>query len=193
MFTTPCILFAGGKSSRMGEDKTLLPFGDFSTLTEYQYSKLSQIFQNVYIVTKNPQKFLFKANFLQDLEIFENSYAPTSGFITAFEKLSYEKIFVLSVDTPFVTATQIEHLFREDADTFDATVAKTPHGIETLCGIYHRSLLPSFWKMHQEKSHKLSLLLHNAKTHYVYFEEETPFLNLNHPQEYQKALLLLQH
>lgn len=193
MITTPCILFAGGKSSRMGEDKTLLPFGKFSTLTEYQHSKLSQIFEDVYIVTKDPQKFTFKANFLQDLAIFENSYAPTSGFITAFEKLSCEKIFVLSVDTPFVLKAQIKRLFWEDLETSDATIAKTQRGVESLCGIYHRSLLPSFWKMHNEQNHKLALLLSNAKTHYVDFEEQESFLNLNHPQEYQKALLLLQH
>ncbi|HIP14156.1 MAG TPA: molybdenum cofactor guanylyltransferase, partial [Sulfurimonas autotrophica] len=26
MFDIPCVIFAGGKSSRMGENKTLLPF-----------------------------------------------------------------------------------------------------------------------------------------------------------------------
>jgi len=36
------IIFAGGKSSRMGRDKALLPFGGYDTLTEYQYRRLSQ-------------------------------------------------------------------------------------------------------------------------------------------------------
>ena len=31
----------------MGEDKALLPFGECSTLTQYQYNKLSKIFDNV--------------------------------------------------------------------------------------------------------------------------------------------------
>jgi molybdopterin-guanine dinucleotide biosynthesis protein A len=45
-----CVIFAGGKSSRMGEDKSLLPFGTFSSLAEYQYNRLSNIFDIVYIL-----------------------------------------------------------------------------------------------------------------------------------------------
>ena len=191
MFTTPCILFAGGKSSRMGEDKALLPFGKFSTLAEYQHSKLSKIFQNVYIATKQAEKFNFHANIIQDLEYLKNCYAPTSGFISAFEQLSTDKIFVLSVDTPFVTLAEIERLFQEDNEHFDATTAQTPQGIQTMCGIYHRSLLSAFQDMENKNMHKLTYLLKNSKTHYVMFENETAFMNLNHPHEYQKALLMI--
>jgi len=56
----PCVIFAGGKSSRMGEDKSLLPFSSFKTLTEFQLSRLSKIFKNVYISTKEKNKFEFK-------------------------------------------------------------------------------------------------------------------------------------
>ena len=49
----PLIIFAGGKSSRMGEDKALLPFGGYPTLTQFQYIKLRKNFQNIYISAKN--------------------------------------------------------------------------------------------------------------------------------------------
>lgn len=39
----PCVIFAGGKSSRMGEDKALLPFGNFKTLTQYQLTRLQKV------------------------------------------------------------------------------------------------------------------------------------------------------
>ncbi|MDP1784432.1 MAG: NTP transferase domain-containing protein, partial [Sulfuricurvum sp.] len=42
LFDLPCILFAGGKSSRMGSDKSLLPFGGYPTLAQYQYERLSK-------------------------------------------------------------------------------------------------------------------------------------------------------
>jgi len=104
---TPCILFAGGKSSRMGEDKALLPFSPFKTLTEFQYTRLQEIFKNVYISCKDKKKFDFEANFIEDLQNSE-IYAPTSGFIAAFNRLKEDKIFVLSVDTPFVSHKEIE-------------------------------------------------------------------------------------
>jgi len=192
MLNIPCVIFAGGKSSRMGEDKTLLPFAGFSTLTEYQYSRLSKIFKDVYISTKFQNKFHFHANFIVDNLEDETLYAPTSGFISAFETLKTEKIFVLSVDAPFVGENEIQKLLNADKDDKDATVAQTPRGVEPMCGIYHRSLLDSFLNMQKKNSHKLRYLLKNSKTHYVHFEDERLFLNLNHPHEYKEALLLVE-
>jgi molybdopterin-guanine dinucleotide biosynthesis protein A len=189
MITTPCVIFAGGKSSRMGEDKALLPFASFSTLTEYQYSRLSKIFTSVYISCKESSLFPFEANFLED--IHSDIYAPTIGFHTAFEKLQSDSIFVLSVDAPFVDESIIQSVFEQDKASYDATIAKTSQGIQPLCGIYHRSLEKEFQTMLKTDNHKLGLMLKNANTHYCSFEGTQAFLNMNHPQDYQKALLLI--
>lgn len=192
MYDIPCVIFAGGKSSRMGEDKALLPFAGFNTLTQYQYVKLSKLFKNVYISCKDKSKFHFNAAFIEDKED-TNVYAPTIGFITAFEKLRSDKIFVLSVDTPFVSENEIKELLKSDDNSYDATIAKSDDGIQPLCGIYHISLLPSFNKMLQTNEHKLGFLLKNAHTKYVYFSQTQPFLNLNHPHQYQEALKIIQN
>jgi len=191
MLTTPCILIAGGKSSRMGEDKALLPFGTYSTLTEYQYTRLSKIFLHVYISTKDPQKFSFPAKFIVDLPNLQNSYAPTVGFISAFETLLVDRLFVLSVDSPFIGEHEIKKLIEEDNPQYDATVAKTQQGVQTMCGVYHRSLLSSFKNMQENNKHKLTNLLQNCKTNYYLFENEKAFLNLNYPHEYKEALRLV--
>ena len=47
-----CVILAGGKSSRMGQDKTLLPFGGFVTLTHYQVAKFSKVFDEVFVSSK---------------------------------------------------------------------------------------------------------------------------------------------
>ena len=191
MLTTPCILFAGGKSSRMGEDKALLPFGPYSTLTQYQYTRLTKIFLHVYISTKDPSKFNFPANFIIDMPNLQASYAPTVGFISAFETLCTETLFALSVDSPFVGEDVINQLLYEDSIHFDATVAQTQQGVQAMCGVYHRSLLNSFKKMQKTNNHKLNFLLKDSKTQYVFFENQQQFLNMNHPYEYTQALQLL--
>jgi molybdenum cofactor guanylyltransferase len=191
MFNIPCVIFAGGKSSRMGEDKALLPFSTFSTLTEYQYSRLSKLFKNVYISTKKKDKFSFEANFILDDSSNDLTYAPTSGFIAAFKQLNVDKVFVISVDAPFIGEHEISKLLDADINTKDATIAKTSRGIEPMCGIYHLSLLNSFINMQKEGSHKLLSLLQNTKTTYIEFSNDKAFLNLNHPHEYQEALLLV--
>ena len=53
MIDTPLVIVAGGKSSRMGRDKALLPFGGYSSLAQFQYQKFLPIFEKVYISCKN--------------------------------------------------------------------------------------------------------------------------------------------
>ena len=189
MIDIPCVIFAGGKSSRMGEDKSLLPFGNFNTLTQFQLSKLSKIFKTVYISCKNKNKFDFDANFIEDVKT-DNVYAPTAGFLAVFNTLHVDRFFVLSVDSPFVNEGEIKKILEADTLHVDieATIAKTASGIQPMCGIYHRSLESKFIKMLDEDNHKLGFLLKSSNTNYVEFANEKPFLNINHPHEYKQAL-----
>ena len=190
MITIPCVIFAGGKSSRMGEDKSLLPFGSQKTLTQYQFIRLSKIFKNIYISCKDKTKFDFKAPFIEDIKV-DSIYAPTVGFVSIFEQLKDERIFILSVDSPFVEKDEIDKILSNDSLDMDATIAKTKFGIQPMCGIYHRSLEPKFLNMLKTDNHKLGFLLKSSNTTFVEFKNDEPFLNLNHPHEYQKALSLL--
>lgn len=190
MLDIPCIIFAGGKSSRMGKDKALLPFGDSPTLTQYQLKKLQKIFKSVYISCKNKNKFNFKANFIEDITT-ENIYAPTTGFIACFEQLDYESFFVISVDTPFISENIIRTILNNDSRDENATVAILEGKVQPMCGIYHSSLKQSFKKMLSSDNHKLNYLLKNSQTNYVEFNDAPSFLNLNNPNDYTQALTLI--
>jgi molybdopterin-guanine dinucleotide biosynthesis protein A len=193
MFEIPCVIFAGGKSSRMGEDKALLPFGGFDTLTQFQLDKLSKLFKNVYISCKNKNKFdpyNLDAQFVEDLDA-QDIYAPTLGFISVFEKLQCERFFAISVDTPFIDAQIISKILEADSDHNDTTIARLHSKLQPMCGIYHKSLVDDFTKMLKENNHKLGFLLKSANTAYVDFQDEKPFLNLNNPSEYKEAQELI--
>ena len=187
MHDIPCVIFAGGKSSRMGEDKSLLPFSSFKTLTEFQLSRLNKIFKTVYISTKEKNKFDFNAAFIEDVKT-DDTFAPTAGFVAIFEQIKDDKFFALSVDSPFVSATEINKILEADSEEVDATIAQTDFGIHPMCGVYHRTLEVAFKDMLKNDNHKLGFLLKNSKTKYIHFEDEKPFLNLNHPCEYQEAI-----
>lgn len=191
MFPLPCVLFAGGKSSRMGQDKALLPFGESPTLTQFQYDRLLQLFQHVAISTKTADKFSFDAPFI--LDPLEVDYAPTAGFVSAFHHLREERIMVMSIDTPFIDASVFQALIDADKSTLDAVIATTSSGSHPMVGIYHRSLFPQFQKMLAQGDHRLGKLLHASHTCYVPFENEMLFANLNHPHEYEDALSRYNH
>lgn len=186
MFPIPCILFAGGKSSRMGQDKSLLPFGGYPTLAEFQYDRLARVFVSVFISTKTADKFGFDAPFILDPENVD--YAPTAGFVSTFREIGDERIMVLSVDTPFVDSGVFRKLLDADSDNVDAVIARTAEGAHPLCGIYHRSLLGEFERMLSEGDHRLGKLLSLSKTLYVDFNDDASFANLNHPDDYQEAV-----
>ena len=180
----PLIIFAGGKSSRMGEDKALLPFGAYPTLTQYQYTKLSHYFQNVYISSKT-DKFDFECVVIEDTQ---KEYSPLIAILSIFETLEVDEVFILSVDAPFINEEVIETIFKSRNDKSDIVVAKSPSGIQPLCGCYKKSMVPLAYAQLAKENHKLLDLLALANTQFVIFEDDEPFTNLNHPQEYQKAL-----
>lgn len=181
------VIFAGGQSSRMGKDKALLPFGKYKTLTAYQYAKLKKVFHTVSISAKE-NKFDFDCPVIED--VYKES-SPLVGILSIFETLQdVDEVFILSVDAPFVDNLIIKQIMEKNTKSADVVVAKSPNGIQPLCGLYKRSILALAHKQYKKNNHKLQDLLAIATTETVVFRENKPFTNLNHPKEYEKALKL---
>jgi len=183
-YTIPAVIFAGGKSSRMGRDKALLPFAGFDSLAQYQYARLQKLFEKVYLSAKE-EKFDFNAALIPDR--YETS-SPLSGILSIFETLDADDVFILSVDAPFVDEKVIGKLLEENEKEVDAVIAQSPGGLQPLCGIYKRSLLPLAQAYFRVDRHRLTQLLKEAKSKVVVFDKDEPFTNLNHPHEYEEAL-----
>ncbi len=179
----PCVILAGGKSSRMGEDKALLPFDKFDTLVEYQYSKLSKIFKNVYISSKS-NKFNFEAKLILDNENTISS--PMIALKAILEKFD-KKVFIISVDIPFVENETIKTLIKE-SDCFDITIASDLNHTHNLCGIYDTNLLTLISKYIKKDIHKINFLVKNSNSKTILFDKQSQFLNINTKEEYNTAL-----
>ena len=180
------VIFAGGKSSRMGKDKSLLPFKNAESLSEFQYRRLQKLFKRVYISAKE-DKFDFDVALIKDID---TTHSPLIGIISIFERLDADAVFVLSVDTPFVDEGIIKNILLEEQNSKekDAIIAITPDGSQPLCGIYRRSILPLAKKLLKEDIHKLNHLLRLGSTKEVFFKQKEKFLNINTPKEYEDAL-----
>jgi len=187
MFNIPIVIFAGGKSSRMGEDKALLPFASYPTLAQYQYERLQKLFTKVYISSKT-NKFNFEAPLILDNYI---QSSPLVGIVTIFETLEANEVFVLSVDAPFVNEEIIKTLI-ESSHSSSATIAKTKSGKQPLCGVYRRSILKQALKNLKQDNHRLGYLLKQTHSTFIEFEDELMFSNLNHPFEYEEALNIVE-
>jgi molybdopterin-guanine dinucleotide biosynthesis protein A len=183
MFNLPCVILCGGKSSRMGEDKALLPFSTFKTLTEYQYKKLKPHFKEVYLSSKT-EKFNFKNKLILDKE---KEYSPIVALKSIFEFFKDEnKLFIITVDTPLVEISTIEKLINESKD-YDITLAKTSSREHNLCGVFSTKAIIEVEKMLEMDIHKVGYLLKKMDTTFIEFHNEDEFLNLNNKEEYYKA------
>jgi len=185
MIPLPLVIMAGGKSSRMGSDKALLPLGDFPTLTEYQLSRFPNHFSSLHVSCKTRAKFHFEASFIEDNPLYHEG-SPLVALATLLEHFG-TPVCVLSVDTPFVTSEIFEALYAKMDDTTEAIIARSPFGSHQLCAIYAPSLLSKIKTMLSNNEHKVGLLLQKAHTVFVDFPSDAPFLNLNHPSDYDVA------
>jgi molybdopterin-guanine dinucleotide biosynthesis protein A len=177
------IIIAGGKSSRMKRDKALLPFGGYNSLAEYQYRKFKPFFSKVYLSAKD-NKFDFPAVLIKD--VYSDS-SPLVALVSIFETLTeIDEVSVLSVDSPSITVEVFQTLKKEAETESSVIVANSKNGVEPLCAIYRRTMLPNAKKMLSENRHRLQTLLESVVTQKVFFKDEELFINMNYPDDYER-------
>lgn len=132
------VILAGGKSSRMGVNKALLKIDDV-TLIERSFDLMQSIFAKVVISTNNPSQFDFiHAEKVTD---FYSDLGPLSGIYSSLKLVSTEKIFLVSVDMPFILPDLIRYLINYKTDEL-ITVPVANEKIQYLCGLYNSKLIP---------------------------------------------------
>ena len=188
-FEIPCVILCGGKSRRMGEDKSLLPFSSASSLTQYQYDRLKPYFKDIYLSSK-----INKFDFLDDISntlILDKGevFSPIIALQTIFNTLKAKKIFIITVDTPLVSIESISKLIKESSNN-DICVAQTKR-THNLCGVFSKSIKESIEQMIKEDIHKVGFLLKQNTSKCIEFENDDEFINLNNQDEYKKALEII--
>jgi len=190
--TIPCVILSGGQSSRMGEDKSLMSFDD-KTMIEYLYKKLSSLFKEVYISSKN-DKFTNLNTPKESLILDKNktTFSPMIAMEAIFQTLKDDKIFIITVDTPFIKEETIKELIKKSND-FSITIAKDKqNNTHNLCGVFSRDILPIIQEMLQKNMHKINYMIKNSKNYQeIIFDDNEQFLNINTQESYQKAKTLL--
>jgi molybdopterin-guanine dinucleotide biosynthesis protein A len=180
-FKIPCVILAGGKSSRMGADKALLPFGEFSSLAKFQHNKLSKLFSTIYLSAKN-NKFDFECNFLQDCD--KENFSPLIAIKSAIEASESDKVFIMAVDYPFVSKQSIAKLIQNETG-HEIIIARTTQN-HNLCGIYTKKVLPKIDELISSNIHKMSYLISISDSMIIDFKDNDEFCNLNFKSQYDK-------
>lgn len=189
------IILAGGKSTRMGVDKSLLKIND-KTLVEISFDKLSKIFHRVLIISDNENKFDIDAA-EQFKDIFTNA-GPLGGIHSGLKHSDDNLNFILSCDMPLITTELITHLCEQHGNN-DITIPQYAGQNHFLCGVYSRSCLPNIerklnsginYSTDGKKNFKFSLknLIASLQANIInadnlHFSNTSLFYNVNTPED----------
>lgn len=181
-------ILAGGRSSRMGTDKSLLKLGD-TTLIGHVIKTLRQCVGNIYIVSSNPFHEVESTSVIPDVL---TGCGPAGGILTAMEHSDVPFNFILSCDTPFIRPDTIQALMLKHG-IYDITISERNGYPEPLCGIYSTSCADDWRRRLEGGTFKLTELIAGFRHHTIpvtdlYGVEADEFLNINSPEDYVAAI-----
>ncbi len=186
----PCVLLAGGKSSRfiingVQINKALAPLKSYSSLLEYQYSRLLKLFKQVIISAK--KSYELNAPYLLEKE--SGLFSPLFGIHNAFLMLQTPYIFFIAIDAPLVSFESIKTLC--GIQNFSVVYAKSPTKEHYLISLWHQSTLNALSYALKTQNYRLSDLVKNTSSVAINFNQEEEFLNLNTLKDYELAVQFL--
>jgi molybdopterin-guanine dinucleotide biosynthesis protein A/molybdopterin converting factor small subunit len=187
------IILAGGKSSRMGRPKALLPF-DGEPLITHVVRRLAGAFAEVVVVAAPSQELpQLPVTVAHDDVAYQG---PVSGIYHGLRAAAREVCFVTSCDAPFLDLSLIAHLASRMAG-HDVVVPFWQNRFQPLHALYRRGVAPLLREQLERGELRPISLYDRTRTCKISEEELRPFdpeglsfLNMNSPAEYETALRL---
>lgn len=189
------VILAGGKSSRMGQPKALLPF-DGEPLIVHTVRALSRLCSDLVVVAAPEQELpSLPVTMVHDDVAYQG---PVGGILYGLRAAQSELCFVTSCDAPFLNLELIAFLVAQMGD-YDVVVPYWQERLQPLHAVYRRSVAPLLQEQLERGELRPIFLYKKVRTREVSPEEirrvdpeGLSFRNLNSPDEYQAALALWQ-
>lgn len=187
------VIQAGGQSSRMGQDKALMPFLG-QTLIARQVDRLQALKCQILVITNRPEAYAF-LNLPCVSDLFPGT-GPLGGLLTALEAAQTPGVGVVACDMPFLNPRLLDRqraiLWKEGADV---VVPRSQIGPEPLHAVYRReTCLPIIRAALAAGERKLIAWFPSVMVHEMTLEEITAydpayhsFTNVNSPDEFLAA------
>jgi molybdenum cofactor guanylyltransferase len=142
------LILAGGDSSRLGTDKSLLQFYGRPSQREFLFQLLSAYCEQVFLSCRNSNNIPVNLNPLEDRYDYKS---PLNGIITGLELLPEDACITVPVDMPNIDDAVIDFLIRHRDEKSIATCfydseQKSPEPLLTIWEPAALPLLKSFQK-----------------------------------------------
>jgi molybdopterin-guanine dinucleotide biosynthesis protein A len=183
--TSTGVILAGGKSSRMGENKALLNL-DGRPFVAHVASTLQAVFDRVVVVANDDSTYGFLG-----LEIFGDIYhdcGPLGGIHSALVHANNRDIFVSACDTPFITKDLVNYIIAFESRAL-AKVPSHNNRVHPLCGLYTQDCVTMIVKRLESRRLRVLDFLEEAQATVIPISPELPFFreelfaNFNSPAD----------
>ena len=195
----PCsgVILSGGLSTRYdGTEKALLRVGGIRVLDRL-YGIYRELFDEIILVTNNPQKFLeWDLLIVPDLFPIRSSL---TGIHSGLFFMTHPFAFISACDTPFLKKEVIETVIEKIEPKIDIIMPETSAGLEPLCAAYSkRCLEPARQHLEQEKL-KITKAFRKSRVKTIsekVLRQKDPdllsFFNINTPDDLKRAEEMIQ-
>ncbi len=183
-------LLAGGRSTRMKQDKALLHWHG-QDLWQAQLHKLQSIGAARVLLSCRREQPLFVSP-SEEVEVVHDPEGADDGPLGAITRCLEQvqmPLLVLAVDMPWMTAAFLREHLVPHAEPVRGQFFRGPHGDETLAGLYVPSMLPLMRESLSKKDFKLQHVIETAVhselavTHALGDEQMPFFHNANTPAD----------
>ncbi|MBR6653765.1 MAG: molybdenum cofactor guanylyltransferase [Oscillospiraceae bacterium] len=185
------VILAGGKSSRMGQDKTQLIYHG-KTLLAGAVERFSASFDNVYLSIGAPEKYPdIKAERVIDLY---PGCGPMAGLHAALLKTPDEGVFLAAADLPFSSPAAALKIIEICGDNASAVIVRENGKFEPAFGYYTKPLLPFIEECLANGKYRMMQLFDVLPCRQVSPAElgelwrEDMLDNLNYPEDYERLI-----
>jgi molybdenum cofactor guanylyltransferase len=185
------IVLAGGRSSRMGRPKALLPF-DGEPLIVHIVAALKPRFNDVVVVAAPGQDLpAMPVTLVRDEVAFQG---PVGGISYGLRAAGEEVAFVTSCDSAFLNVELISYLLSQVPE-HDVVVPRWAERLQPLHAVYRRGVLPRLEEQLARGDLRPVHLFEKVRTREVGEEEIRrfdpegwSFFNMNTPEDYAVAV-----
>ena len=180
------IILAGGKSTRMKEDKGLVYFKG-NMLVEYVLAAAGKVTDHIIIITSNPAYGRFGFPCIED-ELKDRG--PLGGIYTGLNHSSSRKNLLLGCDMPFLSEKILTELIMNCGEE-DVLLTEHQGKAEPLCSVYDRSAMAHIRRLIDQDQLKITDAIAGLKTRVVSFDRNewfrgNEFANINSIEELKK-------
>ncbi len=183
------VILAGGRSSRMGSDKALLPYQG-GRFIEAIHRRMEELFEEVIVATGDADRY----DFLPCRRVTDRypGMGALGGIHAALRACGAEKIFVVACDMPHLAPDLVRHLCSLSEGS-DVVVPESEGGLEPLHAVYRKGVLPVVEDALRDGQCRVVSFFDRVRVRRVPLAEVeridpglTAFRNINTPEEYYR-------